>query len=433
MTISPNVYTPWLLAVSPDDLRRIVDALYRVHRFLVVITDLDVLLESIMEESKHVAQAEACSLLLYDSVAEELYFEVALGESGDQQALKRMVRLKLNQGIAGAAASSRQTVNVPDVHADPRFYGNADETSHFKTHSLLAVPLVDRDKLVGVLEVVNKVGGGPFTEIDNRIMEMFSGLVASAIANARLIDENLRAERLAAIGQAIAGLSHYTKNIITGMSGSVDLIDQGLERDNQEIVRRSWPVFKRCTKRIANFVEDMLAFSKPRTPVLETCLIAEVIDDAVQTFRETLVRKEIQLHVDYSQATQPVRIETQGVYRVLLNLMINASEAVPKQGGFLRIEARQAESGDLFLEVADNGPGVPDILRRKIFEPFFSTKGTQGTGLGLAVTRKLIHEHGGDIEIDRSPEGGALFRIRIPMAPQPKPESSHGKEAVREI
>lgn len=91
--------------------------------------------------------------------------------------------------------------------------------------------------------------------------------------------------------------------------------------------------------------------------------------------------------------------------------MINASEAVPKQGGVLRIEAKQTASGDLFLEVADNGPGVPDALRRKIFEPFFSTKGTQGTGLGLAVTRKLIHEHGGDIEDDRSPEGGALFEF----------------------
>lgn len=431
MSTIPND-TPWLEAVSPEDLRRIVDALYRVHRFLVVITDLDILLERIMEESKHVAQAEACSLLLFDPVAEELYFEVALGESGDQQALKHMVRLHLDQGIAGAAATARQTINVPDVHSDPRFYGKADATSHFKTHSLLAVPLVDKDRLVGVLEVVNKIGGGPFTGIDSRIMEMFGGLVASAIANARLIEENLRAERLAAIGQAIAGLSHYTKNIITGMSGSVDLIDQGLERDNQELVKRSWPVFKRSTKRIANFVEDMLAFSKPRTPVFETCSISSIIDDAVQTFQETLVRKQVSIQVDYSNAPNLVRIEPQGIYRVLLNLMINASEAIPKTGGILRIDARQTDSGDLLMEVADNGPGVPDSLRRKIFEPFFSTKGTQGTGLGLAVTRKLIREHGGDVEIDRAPEGGAVFRIRLPKTPQPKPESSHGKKALQE-
>jgi len=226
-------------------------------------------------------------------------------------------------------------------------------------------------------------------------------------------------------------LSHYTKNIITGMSGSVDLIDQGLERGNQEFVKRSWPVFKRCTQRITNFVEDMLAFSKPRTPIFQTCSIAEIIDEAVQTFQETLVRKEVTLHVDYSQAPQIMRVEAQGIYRVLLNLMINASEAVPKHGGILRIEARQSDSGGLLLEVADNGPGVPDSLRRKIFEPFFSTKGTQGTGLGLAVTRKLILEHGGEIEIDRSPEGGALFRIRLPKAPQPKQESSHDKETVQ--
>jgi len=113
---------PWSSEVPPEELRRIVDVLYRVHRFVAAITDLDALLERIMEESKQVANAEACSLMLYDAEAGELYFEVALGESGDQQALKKEVRLKLGQGVAGAAAATRESINVPDVSRDDRFY-----------------------------------------------------------------------------------------------------------------------------------------------------------------------------------------------------------------------------------------------------------------------------------------------------------------------
>ena len=110
----------WLHEIAPDDLRRTVDVLYRVHRLVTLVTDLPTLLHGIMEESKQVAHAEACSLLLYDAITDELYFEVALGETGDQNALKRGVRLKLGQGIAGTAASTRHSITVADAGTDER-------------------------------------------------------------------------------------------------------------------------------------------------------------------------------------------------------------------------------------------------------------------------------------------------------------------------
>ncbi len=404
----------WLDNVSPEELRRIVDVLYRVHRFISLITDLNTLLARIMEESKQVANAEACSLMLYDPSTEELYFEVALGESGDQEALKREIRLAKGEGIAGVAAGERQSVNVHDVRKDPRFFRFADETSRFETRSILAVPLVDRDELIGVIEVVNKVGGPHFTDTDLHVMEIFGGLVATSIANARLIEENLQAERLAALGQAVAGLAHYTKNIITGMSGSVDLIDQGLERSNTEFLERSWPILKRSTKRIANFVEDMLAFSKPRVPRREPTDIPALIEDVSQTFWAMLSRKKVELIVETAEVSKPFDIDGRGLYRCLLNLVLNAAEAMPKEGGLIRIEARVAETDTLVIEVADNGPGIPERDHKRIFDPFFSTKGSQGTGLGLAVCQKIIAEHHGNITVGQSKEGGALFRIVIP-------------------
>jgi len=404
-------------------MRRIVDALYRVHYLISAVTDLESLLERIMEESKEVARAEACSLMLYDRVNQELYFQVAQGKTGDQQALKSRVRLKLGQGIAGVAAATRTSINVRDVANDTRFYSDADEVSHFKTRNLLAVPLVDRDDLIGVLEVVNKIGDEAFSDTDLHVMEMFSSLAATAIANARLIEENLASARMAAIGQAVAGLSHYTKNIITGMIGSSELIDQGLTLNDIAMLQRCWPVFKRSTNRIYEIVQDMLAFSKTRRPNYEACDIAHLISDAAQNFTGLLARKEVAISI-HANLQRPVYVDSTGMFRCLLNLLTNAGDAVPPGSGKIDVSARLNGDGDLVLEIADNGPGVPQSDKVRIFEPFYSTKGSQGTGLGLAVTHKIVEEHSGSITVERGPEGGALFRILIP---QQQPTLSQGE------
>lgn len=405
---------PWLQVLSAEDKTRTIEALYRAHRLVSAITELDTLLLRIMEESKDVAHAEACSLMLFDDELEELYFHVTLGDSGEQQERLRRVRLKLGQGIAGAAAAARKSVNVPDADADPRFFKGADDESQFRTRNLLAVPLVDRDALIGVLEVVNKVDAPAFTDADLHVMEMFSSLAATAIANARLIESNLRRERFAAIGLAITGMSHYVKNIITGMSGGSDLMEQALDTGNLDVARRTWPVFNRSAKRIAHFVQDMLSYSKPRVPMREECDLADVIAEAEETFSELFVRKRVTLAIDTAGLRGPVMVDRQGIYRCLLNLLTNAADAVPAEGGEIAIAARAVSADDIEITVRDNGPGIPRPLREQVFEPFFSTKGAHGTGLGLAVTRKVIREHGGEMRYEDGLEGGAVFRITLP-------------------
>ncbi len=399
---------------SVEELQRIVGALYRVHRLVAALTDLETLLGRITEESRHVARAEASSLMLYDPETDELYFRVALGESGDQEALKRGVRLKLGQGIAGMTAQSRASIVVADVRKDSRFFPGVDSAIQFQTRNLLAVPMIDRDQLIGVLEVVNKIGEETFSPLDLRVMEMFSAIAASVVTNARLIEEHIRNERFAAIGQAITTLSHHTKNIVTGLSSSADLIDMGLQNGNIEVLQRTWPVFKRSTKRVSNFVQDMLSFSKTRTPLREQCTAASLIAEAQETFTELFARKNIEISVDTSGATGTVWVDPEALYRCLLNVLINAAEAVPEDHGRIAITARTLEDAQLEICIEDNGPGVPETHRERIFDPFFSTKGSQGTGLGLAVTRKIAREHGGDIVVSGAPGGGASFRMVIP-------------------
>ena len=405
---------PGFFAASHEEMARIVEALYHVHRLIAVLTDLDSLLERITEESKKVARAEASSLVLYDEANDELFFHVALGESGDQETLKREIRLKMGQGIAGAAAQSRKAIIVNNAQEDPRFFRGADNATQFQTRSLVAVPMVDRVKLVGVLEVVNKAGGGEFTDMDLRILEMFSALAATSIVNARLIKDQISNARMAAVGQAVTGLSHYTKNIVTGLSSSSDLIEMGLKTENFDVIQRSWPVFKRSTKRISNFVQDMLSFSKPRKPMRERFDVADLIREAYDTFAELLVHRQVDVRIDTEQVTEPAFVDGQSIYRVLLNLLTNAADAAPEEGGRIEVVARTAPDGTLEIRVADNGSGIPEEHLERIFDPFFSTKGPKGTGIGLAVSRKIAVEHGGEITVVNLPGGGAEFLVSIP-------------------
>ena len=146
----------------------------------------------------------------------------------------------------------------------------------------------------------------------------------------------------------------------------------------------------------------------------EACSLASVMDEVTGTFQGLLVRKEIDLKVDVAQVAEKVMVDSRSLFRCILNLVTNAAHACPKEGGCIEVGAQLDGEGALYIEVGDNGPGIPEDERERIFEPFYSTKGSNGTGLGLSVTRKAVLEHGGVISVGESRMGGALFRIVLP-------------------
>ncbi len=414
MTLPMHDTLPWLMEASQADMRRVVESLYHVHGLMAALTDLDSLLERISEEGRAVAYAEAASVMLYDEAADELYFRVALGDSGDQEALKREVRLKRGQGIAGAAAREEVSILVDDVDRDPRFFREADAMSRFRTRSILAVPMIERNKLVGVLELLNKVDGGSFTPMDQHVMEMFSAVAASAVVNARLIEQQIKTERLAAIGHAIAGLTHHIKNILTGLNSSAELIDMALNAGNMAQVTKTWPVLRRSAQRISGFVQDLLIFAKPRTPVIRQCEALRIVADVGETLRDAFERKHIALEVRPGEGVDPILADPDALFRCLINLVTNAADAVPESGGRVEISLNRTPQGWLEITITDNGPGIPAEMRERVFELFFSTKGVRGTGLGLASAAKIALEHGGALVLLDVP-GGAAFRLSLPV------------------
>jgi len=238
----------------------------------------------------------------------------------------------------------------------------------------------------------------------------------------RLEKELVKSERLAAIGQTVAGLAHGIKNILHGLKGGSYLVDIGIERDDTEKLKKGWDMIKRNIGRTSNLVMDLLSYSKEREPEYEVCSPNEIANDVCQLLLEKAHANDIDIMMDFDNAVGEVLMDPRTIHEALLNLVSNAvdaclfDEALAKNWQ-VRVKTAR-ESGDLIkFEVSDNGAGMSEEVLQKLFTSFFSTKGHRGTGLGLMVTRKLVDEHGGTIEVKSEVGKGTTFTVRLPCAP----------------
>ncbi len=409
----PGSNPPPAPAASEEGARLYLAALSRVSDLLAAALSLPALLERIMEECRTLVRAEASSLLLYDEERGDLYFEVALGEAGEKV---KSIRLALGEGAAGLCAMRRETVIINAAASDPRHSKKADQASDFVTRNVLAVPLLARgERLVGVLEAINSLGREEFSGEDARLLKLFADPAALVIENARLIEKNTENERLAAIGVAVAGISHYVKNILAGIQGATSLIRYALDQNQPEIIADTWPILERSHQRIILLVKEMLTYSRARQPDLQPGDLNSLLTEIAAQLQATAAESRVRLETRLDPALPPTLFDPLAIHDAALNLAANAIEACRERGGGeVILSTARAADGSLLLRVEDDGPGIPPDVLPRLFRPFFSTKGSKGTGLGLAVVKKVAEEHGGRAEAGNRPEGGARFEISLP-------------------
>jgi len=162
-------------------------------------------------------------------------------------------------------------------------------------------------------------------------------------------------------------------------------------------------------------VLDMLAYSKDRKPDIQPCHINGVCKEAAELCHDRIMTKHGKLQLDLDPKLPRIFADPQGIHRCLLNLLTNAIDALDEEEGEVKISTQKQGESEILITVDDNGAGIPEHIRQRIFDVFFSTKGSQGTGLGLAVTKKIIEEHGGSIEVQSSEDQGTKFFIRLPI------------------
>jgi signal transduction histidine kinase len=289
----------------------------------------------------------------------------------------------------------------------------------------ICVPMQGRYGVVGVIyidtftppgQALQQQSSRKFSDEHLKLMVAIGHQAALAVEDTSYYSAMLQAERLAAIGQTIAGLSHHVKNILQGIRGGSYLIKEGLGAHDWDVTRKGWDIVEKNQERISRLVMDMLTFSKEREPEMVPSDINQVVGDVLDLMGPRAEQAGVTL-VDQRQADIPaMTFDPEALHRAILNVVTNAIDACEAQDDAqiaLQTRYDRAE-GLLEVSVADNGPGIPPDQLKKIFQVFVSGKGQRGTGLGLAVSLQILREHGGDILVESQPDQGSRFLLQWP-------------------
>jgi signal transduction histidine kinase len=262
-----------------------------------------------------------------------------------------------------------------------------------------------------------------------------------ALENGRLLGEAISAERLSAVGETVAYLSHHIKNILHALAAGTDMVELAIEAGNLGKARSAWPVVQRNLTRINDLILNMLAYSKRRQPKFAQADLAAILEDVLELVEPRAAERGVRVHRQFGELP-PVPADPAGINHAILNLLNNALDAVDDRIGVIRLACRYVPPprrddsrgpgaevelvredgsptlpGKVIIEVGDNGSGIAPSDQESIFTPFFSRKGQKGTGLGLAVAKKVIDEHEGSIEINSAVGVGTTFRVTLPTVP----------------
>jgi len=393
---------------------RQVQTFYRVNRFISSIYNLDDLLDLIMLEAVTAVEAEASCIALRHPEEDLLRIEFASGEA--DEGVKHLT-LAMGQGILGHVASTAKALRVDDVSTDPRFEPSVDHRTGFTTRSVLAVPILRRNELLGVLEVINREGGPEFTEDDALILEVVASQAAVAIENCRLFEQIIQSQQLAVIGRMAASIIHDLKQPMAVIRGFAELL--GNPEVDPERRKTFSDMILEDVDQFQSMVQELLDYSRGTVNLqLNEVQLGDWLDAITGSLSRELASSEVEVmtRLDYRG---PVWIDKDRMRRALSNIAANAADAMPG-GGTLTMATR---SGDGYweLEIGDTGTGIPPELRPRIFEPFVTSGKERGTGLGLAIVRGIVEGHGGSIQVDSRVAGeeaerhaGTIFTIRMP-------------------
>lgn len=349
----------------------------------------------------------------------------------DRKQEKSSEPISISRTILDYVLENKEAVRTTDAKDDRR-WDAAQSIVQAGIREAMCVPLQGRYSVVGAIYVDtftssgNLVAGGPrerFNDDQLRLITAIGYQAALAIEDTFYYSAMMQSERLAVMGQTIATLSHHIKNILQGIRGGGYLIDTGLKREDNDAVRRGWSMVEKNQERISNLVMDMLSFSKERQPERVLSDINELIDDVTELMRVRAEEAECELIAAPDPELLPAYFDPEALHRAVLNVLTNAIDAVAgRDQAQVIIRSLPVEQGGAIIEIADNGPGIDPQDRQRIFSPFESGKGARGTGLGLPVSKKIMEEHDGWIEIQDRPGGGTIFQLFLPSEPDASSE-----------
>jgi len=341
-------------------------------------------------------------------------------------------KIHASRTIINHVLSSGEGVLSSNAMADRRF--SAGKSVHnLGIRSALCVPIKSsklsgksQEEIIGIIYVDSSVKNYTYAPDQLRLLTAIGMQAGLAATNAKLYQAGLQGERLAAVGETTAALSHSIKNILQALRGGADVVEMGLRAGNLPQAAKGWRVVDRNLEKIYNLTMNLLAYSRPREPKMEQINPKVLIEECLELVATAANDKGVMAVADVEPNHPAFPADPDGLHQVLMNLLNNALDAVEPNKGLIRVVCRyDSESRESIIEVIDNGVGIPPNLMNHMFELFHSTKGNRGTGLGLAVAKKIVDEHDGSISLKSALGEGTTFTIRLPVYSPTMGDSAH--------
>lgn len=384
-------------------------------------TSLDDLLKRILDLTLGAVGADRGCMLVANSKNDRIEPRVVAHRAG----VNVDERMPISTSIVEHVIHHGQGVRTTDAQHDSRF-DTGQSIMKAGIREAMCVPMRGRYELMGVIYVdttrssslaLSQLDGNRFSDQHLRLLLAIGRQSALAIENSRYQDALVTSERLAAVGQTIAIMSHHIKNILQGVRGGGYLIDTGLKQNNEEMIRKGWGVVDRNQERIYNLVMDMLTFSKEREPQLKMSRLREVLNDVTELMQPRFASAGITMTLKEITPVPKAQFDPEGLHRAVLNMLTNAVDALDECQQ-PRVEIRYGldrPHEQIWVEIEDNGRGIDEAELSRLFQLFESSKGLKGTGLGLAVSQKILQEHGGTITVKTRANVGSCFRLEWPF------------------
>ncbi len=377
----------------------------------------------------------------------------------------RSDKITTSRRIIKHVLTTKEGVLCSNAQTDTRFGADQKDASIHRLglRSVICVPILTRTNVAGIIHLDCSMTNHTYTQQQLLLATAIGRMAGMAIENARLIESRVEHERLAAVGETVAHLSHNIRNILQGMRSGADVVEIALQRASEaqpsgsglQNIIVGWQIVQRNVERIYRLATNMLTFSKQREPHIEMIQLNTLVGEVVSLTQRQADDKGVTIETDYDELP-PVPADLDGMHQVITNVLINAVDACPENTGRIVVRTTfephptrdRSESGApatgladpptldregadtstrdrkaadtpsrdreeaVTISITDNGPGIPEGDCEKIFDPFHSTKGHGGTGLGLAAARKIIDELSGTITVQSS-AGCTTFTVRL--------------------
>jgi signal transduction histidine kinase len=384
--------------------------------------DLEALLGKIAARAEDLVKADTTTVAAVDRTTRALQY---LGVTGSKAHLLKGLEMPLEAGgIYNWTASYGIPLLIRDAQADFRL--DPVQMRSLGIRSLITVPLWSSSAMMALLTVVNKKGGDAFDKQDLRLFTVFASLAGAALQNAflyadlkhKIIELNsaqqqlVHSVKMAAIGELAANVAHEINNPLTSVLGYTSHLLKTLEVSEES--RRKLRMMEQETLRVRKIIRNLLDFSRQRASWMQPGDVVQPLRETVSLLQGAAEGASVRIIEDYPASSVTVQMDHNEIKQVFINIMTNAIHAMP-EGGELRVRVDAGRDGETAVEFSDTGHGIPEEHLKKIFDPFFSTKGSgDGTGLGLSISYRIMQSHGGRIEVESEVGRGSRFRVILP-------------------